>query len=266
MDDPVSARRSAGIRLSGAPNFREIGGYEAADGRAMRAGNIFRSDSLARLTSQDVQMLDELGIGTLIDLRSPRERDAYPNRWPEREGVETLHLDISNDLRAAESALSRILSEDLTARGARDVMRETYRRMPRAFVGRLNHVFDRLLAAKPLLVHCTAGKDRTGFVAAMIMSALGIDRGAIYEEYMLTTKQCDIHRIAKGSAKAIAAAMGLAEIDFDFVLVMSDVAPDYLDLAYSAIDEEFGSIDSYLLEAGGLTPEKHARLKGLLLK
>jgi len=267
MNDRASGERpAANIRLSGAPNFREISRYEAGDGRTVRAGNIFRSDSLARLTAGDVQLLEGLGIGSLIDLRSDRERAAHPSRWPLREDVETLHLDISNDLRASESMLTRILAEDLSARGAREVMRETYRRMPQAFVGRLSHVFDRLLAGKPILVHCTAGKDRTGFVAAMIMCALGIERHAIYEEYMLTGKQCDIHETAKRSAKAIAAAIGRRELDFDFVLVMSDVAPEYLDLAFAAIDEEFGSLDTYLLQAGGLDPARQAKLKSLLLE
>jgi protein-tyrosine phosphatase len=262
FDETVPAMR---IRLSGAPNFREVSSYKTPDGRKIRTGNIFRSDSLARLTDDDVQLLDGLGIGSLIDLRSVSERQAHPNRWPSRDGVETLHLDISNDLRAAESTMNRILAEDMTARGAREVMRETYRRMPRAFAARLSHVFDRLLAGKPVLVHCTAGKDRTGFVTAMIMSALGVERGAIYEEYLLTTKQCDIRQIAAGSAKAIAAAMGRADIDFDFVLVLSGVTPDYLDLSYGAIDEEFGSIGAYLQAAGGLDAEKRAQLKRLLL-
>lgn len=266
MDNRASFDRSgAGVRLSGAPNFREVCRYQAAEGGKMRAGNLFRSDSLARLSDDDIDRLDGLNIGALIDLRSPLEREAHPNRWPAGGTVETLHLDISNDLRAGEAAMKRILSEDLTARGAREVMHETYRRMPRAFVGRLNHVFDRLLSGSPILVHCTAGKDRTGFVTAMIMSALGIDRDSIYEEYLLTTKQCDIRQIAAGSAKAIAAAMGRSDIDFDFVVVLSDVTPEYLDLSYVSIDEEFGSIDAYLRAAGGLDVEKRTRLRRLLL-
>jgi protein-tyrosine phosphatase len=258
-------RTANGLRLSGAPNFREVCRYETAGGGTIRPGSLFRSDSLARVTADDVELLDGLRIGSLIDLRSDRERAAHPNRWPSRDSVATLHLDISNDLRASEGMLNRILAENLSARGAREVMRETYRRMPRAFVGRLNHVFDRLLVGKPVLVHCTAGKDRTGFVTAMIMSALGAKRDAIYDEYMLTTKQCDVRQIAAGSVKAIAAAIGRPELDFDFAVVLSDVSPDYLDLSYSAIDEEFGSLDSYLHTAGGLDAAKRTQLKRLLL-
>ena len=268
VDDVFSDRMNsaAGIRLAGAPNFRDVIGYQGADGRKLSAGKIFRSDSLARLTTQDLELLDGLGIGTLIDLRSPREREAFPNLWPAKPEIEILHLDISNDLRASESTLNRILAADLSASGAREVMRETYRRMPGAFVGRLDQVFTRLLAGNPLLVHCTAGKDRTGFVTAMIMCALDIERDAIYEEYMLTTKQCDVRRIAQGSAKAIAAAMGRPDIDFDFVVVLSDVEPGYLDLSFSTIDEEFGSIDNYLKVAGGLDANKRTQLQRLLLE
>jgi protein-tyrosine phosphatase len=254
-------------RLVGAPNFRDLGGYAAHDGRRLRHRRIYRSDALTRLTPGDRQILDSLPIGVLCDVRSARERAACPNSWPSGYQIECLHVDVSNDMRAANTTLMRVLMENCTERDAYEVMLATYRSMPRAFVGRLAHIVDRLLASpeQAMLIHCTAGKDRTGFLCAMLMLALGVDRDTVFEEYMLTAARCDVHGLAAASADALAAAIG-RETSPEFNLTLAGVSEEYLQLALDTVDLEFGSIDGYLQTAGGLDHRRRAQLQDVLLE
>ena len=268
LDAPTKPGGGTGTpRLTGAPNFRDLGGYAARDGRRLRHRRLYRSDALTRVTAGDMRILDGLPIVVLCDVRSARERAACPNGWPSDQAIECLHLDVSNDLRAANAVLMRVLTENCTASDANQVMLATYRSMPRAFVGRLAQIVDRLLASpeRAVIVHCTAGKDRTGFVCAILMLALGIDRDTVFEEYMLTAARCDVHSLAAASADAIAAVIG-RQPNEEFNLALAGVSEEYLQLALATVDSEFGSIEGYLQTAGGLDPERRAQLQDLLLE
>lgn len=255
------------LRLEGAPNFRDLGGYATTDGRTVRRRRLFRSEGLSSLTANDLDTIRHLGIRLVCDVRAQNERDAHPSRWPDGQAVDVLHLDISNDLRAANETLRRILISDVSEKGAREVMFQTYRLMPRAFVGRLATLVDRILAEEglPAVIHCTAGKDRTGFVSAMLLLALGVSMETVYCDYLLTAELCDLKRMAASSASAIAASLGRMP-DPAVAHALSAVCREYLDTAFESLEAEFGSIDTYLQQAGGLTAEKCQRLQARLLE
>jgi protein-tyrosine phosphatase len=264
-------------RLIGAPNFRELGGYSTADGRRIRRQRVYRSDALSQLHPDDFASLDALPIQLVCDVRSVHERATAPNSWPVSRAstqpvsqhadrqIEHLHLDVSNDLRAANKELSRALKSNPTAAGADAVMLSTYKAMPRAFIGRLAPVFDWLSSSDhAVLVHCTAGKDRTGFFCAMLMLALGVERSIVFNDYMLTAQRFGVAHLANAT-RGLNAAMGI-KLDPEVLKVLAGVREDYLDVALQTIEAEFDSVDNYLLLAAGLDAPRRRALQNALLE
>jgi protein-tyrosine phosphatase len=265
-------------RLIGAPNFRELGGYPTIDGRHVRRQRVYRSDALSQLHPDDHAILDALPIQLVCDARSVHERSTAPNAWPAVRGVdqvaardvhnaiEHMHLDVSNDLRAANKELSRAMLNNPSAEGAHAVMLSTYKAMPRAFIGRLAPVFDWLIATdRAMLVHCTAGKDRTGFFCAILLLALGVERQVVFDDYMLTSQRFGVANLSRNATRGLNAAMGM-ELDPAVLKVLSGVREDYLQAALETIETEFESLDNYLRIAAGMDAQRRKALQTALLE
>ncbi|MGW4895287.1 tyrosine-protein phosphatase [Kitasatospora sp. NPDC004240] len=218
----VPAARSLGLR--GAVNARDLGGYRTADGRVLRHGVALRSDGLNRLTEEDLGLLSAIGLRQVVDLRSLDEvREAGPDRVPglpvaeiaaaelsatpitvdrlDPDGVTLHHLpvfaadfDIYVALRDALADRSPEKQRALLGDGrATAMMVGLYRWFVTDPVARERFAtVVRLLAAPdgaPLLFHCSAGKDRTGWTAAIVLTALGVDRDTVFEDYLLTNER-----------------------------------------------------------------------------
>ena len=252
------------LALSGATNFRSLGGLPAADGRRIRAHALMRADRLAGLSERDWDELARAGLATICDLRSEAERVEHPNRVPHGFGAHQLNCEVNNDLRA-DPALARLMLEDPTARGAERVMIEIYRRFPSYMGMTLTRVVDRLLAGgAPMLVHCSAGKDRTGFMVAMLLHALDVPEDLIREDYLRS-------RHWPGAAShrpTLEARLGrfipLPELPLAVDTVL-DVREVYLDAALAAARQDCGSIGRYLEMAAGLDAARVGRLRERLL-
>lgn len=254
------------IAFQGAPNFRDIGGYRGADGRTIRSGRLFRSEALARLTDADLDKLAVLDIGLLCDLRAADERQREPNRWPPSLTTETLGCLVSDELAAVRFFGWRqcIADPAFDAAAARQWILHAYGEMPRLFAGLLASLFDRLAAESPAtLIHCTAGKDRTGFVCAALLLALGASHDDIFENYLLTRRRRPPESLLQvllgDAADSLPAATHAA------LMTMADVREDYLGTALSTIERDFGGIAAYLETACALHPEKGDRLRDRLL-
>jgi protein-tyrosine phosphatase len=261
----VNGSTPQAFRLAGATNFRSLGGLPAAGGRRIRPHALMRADRLAALTTGDWHTLAGTGIATICDLRSDAERVEHPNRVPSQLVVRELHCDIRNDLRA-DPALARLLLDDPTARGAERVMVEIYRRFPAYMGGTLATVVDRLLAGgAPLLVHCSAGKDRTGFVVAMLLHALGVPEELIRHDYLASRAWpgADSHRASLEARLGAFIAPHELPGAVDTVLDVRDV---YLDAAMGALQAEFGSVLRYLDAAAGVDAGRIDRLRNDLLE
>jgi len=255
------------LLLTGAPNFRDMGGYRARDGRAIRHNLIFRSEGLAELTLNDLEVVRRLGIRLVCDLRSERERQQVTSRWPEDSPVSTLHLNITADLRAGHGAMTRILLDSPSAEGATQAMLATYRHFPIAFSERLPQIFEQLLVGSslPLVFHCAAGKDRTGFVAALLLSALDIPREAIVEDYLLTAQRWNGPRSEAALKQAFFATFG-AEPPAQVIQPLMAVKEEYLAAAFGVIEEQYQTIDAYLEHVAGLGAEQRRLLQNLILE
>lgn len=244
-----------------APNFRDIGGLQAAGGR-VACGLVFRSEAVLTPSAEDAQYLDGHGVRLVVDLRGAHERAAAPNHWWRARGAELLEMDISADIRG--DAHWQAMRNDPGEAGAMALMRLTYRALPQAAALHLEELFRRTAeGCLPLAVHCTAGKDRTGVVIALLLTALGVPRDEIYADYLKSG--------ARQNPRVVEATRGIMErglqgkLDEAALQAICGVRTEYLDESFAAIEEEYGSTTRYLREAAGLTEELGAALRRRLL-
>ena len=232
-------------RLQGATNFRDLGGYAGAGGRPLQWRRLFRSDHLASLTDADRARLAALGPATAFDFRGDAERAATPYDLP---GVTQRSLAIEpsvvqrmQDLVAAGRTLTAPLVSSLMA----DLYRSLIRDQSHHFAALFEHL---LQTDAPVVFHCTAGKDRTGVAAALILLALGVPRDQVLQDYLLT------------NALYQHTALPHSETPADVLAVLWRVQAGFLDAALQTVDDEQGGIDRYLQARLGLGPAEREAL------
>ncbi|MDR0275778.1 MAG: tyrosine-protein phosphatase [Burkholderiaceae bacterium] len=239
------------LRLKGVSNFRDLGGYTGARGRTVRWRRLFRSGHLASLTPQDAATLRALGVTRVFDFRGVSERAALRYDLP---GVAQHALPIEP---AVVQHIKDLLDAGQRVTPARTValMQQTYRAFVHdnaaPFAGLLAHMLE---SDAPLVFHCTAGKDRTGFAAALILLALGVPEPMVMQDYLLTNDCCRLPALgAAGRAPQ------------DALQVLWGVQEEFLRAALQAVQEDFGGIDSYLSRQLGIGPRERQRLAELYL-
>lgn len=218
-------------------NVRDLGGCTTAEGRRVRTGLVYRSAAPCRLSVMARDRFAGFGIRLVIDLRSNAERDHAPGEL----GVETW----TRDHDASGADLVRAWrNPDLTAERAGALMTEVYRALPEAQAEAIAELFRRIAAGSlPLLIHCAAGKDRTGVAAALLLASLGVPRTAIESDFLRT--RGDVGR-ALLETRAAMTRVG-AHVDRAGVLErIAYVYPDYLRAMFDAMDERHGSVAGYI--------------------
>jgi protein-tyrosine phosphatase len=254
--------------LTCAPNFRDIGGYSGADGRTVRHGQVFRSQLIIQPTEADLATLRRINIRTVCDLRGEHERRIAPNSWVEQPFPVLMDLNIGMDVRAGAGELLAIIAGDPTVRGVRKMMMFTYALLPRAFEGKIGPVLDDIIAGVelPLLIHCTAGKDRTGFLSALILLTLGVSLDEVHYDYALTEKYTDMDRMMAASAAYLKSIVGnTVTADSEMLRLLCGTSPDYLNAALGAIEKDYGSVENYLAQTAGFDAVKREKLRERLL-
>jgi protein-tyrosine phosphatase len=232
-----------------APNFRDIGGLRSADGSQVANGRVFRSEAVLAPAEADAARLAAHGIRLVCDLRSEHERACAPNDWWRTQSAELMEFDITADIRG--SAHLEAMIADPGEAGALELMRLTYRALPEAAAAHLARLFRRIADDHlPLVVHCTAGKDRTGVVVALLLSALGVPREAIYADYLESNARANQAVVA--ATRAIMVARLGRPVDEAVIQALCGVRPEYLDQCFAVIDSDYGGIDRYLTHAAGL--------------
>jgi len=252
------------MTLEGAPNFRELGGLRTGDGRAVRRGLLYRSEALAELTDRDLVAVAELGIRLACDLRTSTERERHASRWPEGRAPDVLAVDVLADARALGKEELRALLGDETGAGPREWMLRNYRAMPASFAPGFRALVERIVDREqlPLVIHCAAGRDRTGFVCSLLLLALGVRYDEVVEEYLRSDRHFGPDRLARVMAvlagdpslpvapRAVEAFMGREE---------------YLEAAFDAIETTCGGRELYFEVCGGLDAQRRERLQEVLL-
>jgi protein tyrosine/serine phosphatase len=245
-------------------NFRDYGDYATAAGRRVRPGRLLRSGHHARASEADLQALAVFDLGAVVDLRRPGERRDQPSRRPE--GFDALVIEGGVDDGAEAPHIAFLKTEELTPNSGRRFMDSTYRRLP--FDAAHLEVFGRYFQAlgdqdRPVLIHCAAGKDRTGFLAALTHHLLGVHRDDMVEDYLLTNTAVDLVGRAPAIAKQLHQRTGRLASD-DAVVAFLGVEAAYLEAAFAEVEARHGSLDAYLRDAVGVDDALRQRIEARL--
>jgi protein-tyrosine phosphatase len=245
----------AGI-LEGAPNFRDLGGYPSENRKQTVWRKIFRSQMLAQLSDSDVAKIKELGIKTVIDFRDDDEVLKEPSRLPEEVNIVRFPIDVGrND---SLQIMQQLMTGALDSIQCVEFMQTANCKFATEFASQYRNFFSILLQPEsyPVVFHCTAGKDRTGFAAAMLLSALDVDWDTVMNDYLLTNQylrpQSLMPQIPKQAMPAFRQMIG--------------VQPSYLNTAKEVIIQRYGSIDHYLHQELNVGIAEKAKLKHYLLE
>lgn len=251
--------------LPGSPAFRDLGGMLTTDGRRLAPRRLFRADALNSPDIDRDRLLPELGLRLVCDLRNAEERElARCLHWLDP-APRSLHVELSANLAVPAAPLVRRMIAAPDPEAALALMRLTYASMPRAASSRLHVLFEALAGGEwPAVIHCTAGKDRTGFTVAVLLAALGVDRDAIYADYLLGSRR-DPLQVDSPSSRFLARLLG-RDLVPDEARFMNGVRGEFLDASLEAIEREWGSMRSYLHQGLGLDEARLTRLRGQFLE
>ncbi len=255
----LAAERKLGMQ--GTPNFRDFGGYAAANGRQVKWGYLFRSGQLSHLSDQDLELIGNLQLDLVCDFRRREEQDSEPSRLPCTKPPRIVSLPIvpGSNSRFFEQADG--VQGD--AKAMYDFMLEINRDFAESQTDTYARMFKEILSTDNarFLVHCAAGKDRTGFAAAIILLALGVSREVVMRDYMLTRRfflpHAELDRLRE--------KYRMHRMDAQSIMPMLEVHEDYLARALLAIEQNYPSVDVYLKEALGVGPAEVSELQARYL-
>ena len=247
-------------------NFRDFGGYPARDGRHVRWRRLFRSGVLTQLSGPDCATVAGFGVRLVCDLRRPDERATQPN--PDfGAGVRSLSWGLPQ-----EGAFLRGLPapETIDRTLARRLMMRHYASMPARFETHLRGLFGELASdpEAPMILHCMAGKDRTGFSAALLLTALGVPREAVFDDYLLTNAAVDLRSQLMNDQSGFGITSStrfMADLRREAQDALLAADADYLQAAFDALEASHGSVDAYLAGAIGCDAAMRAKLEQALL-
>ncbi|MGC4037627.1 MAG: tyrosine-protein phosphatase [Chitinophagaceae bacterium] len=244
------------VKLEGAINFRDIGGYTTKDGKHVKWGKIYRSAALNKLTDADLDKLQTLSITYVADFRGPYEVKVAPDKIPA--GATRVSLPAGSENIGDSNYMKNMIKQM-----ANDSSLVNFYRITIPFKDRYKPVFDELLTMNKdsaLLFHCTAGKDRTGIGAALILYALGVDEKTIMDDYLAT----NYYRTAENekAINAMVKGYGMSESTAKNMMAAKE---SYLQATFTSIKSQYGSIDNYLEHEMGLDKKKIKKLREMYL-
>ena len=238
------------LPMDGAFNTRELGGYKTTDGRSVKWGVLFRSDKLSDISDNDQKYLQSLGIKRIVDFRSTGEKTEDPNIIPE--GINYIESPINVD-GAMRSKIEAVLKGE-TNKEVKSFLVDANKE----FINNYTHVYEDFLRGLidedgPTLFHCTAGKDRAGFAAAITLIALGVSREDVIEDYMKTnifTKDKIDEMIDKIKL------MSLYQADAEILRPLIGVERIYIETAFKTAEEKYGSLENFIREGLNISDDE----------
>ncbi len=255
------------LPLEGGRNFRDAGGYTVDESTRVQWGKLYRSGTLYALTDNDFALLSKRKISFIADLRTNEERAAEPTMW--RAGEAEIASWTYSQADMLEAMVKVFSKKDLTREDVENVMIQQYRNLPGEQASHYGVIFDEIAKGNlPLLVHCSAGKDRTGLGIALVLTALGVPRDVILKDYAMSDKHQQIpvlegkdYQFDEDSSQSMMRSMPSA---ITAPLLASN--PAYLSAAFTAIEENYGSVMTYIRDELQVTEEEMRRVRANLLE
>ena len=241
------------VPLEGGSNFRDFGGYRTSDGGTVRRGLVFRSAHLGGLTDTDRSALGKLGVKTIVDLRGVSEAAETPHLIS---GLACKVVGAHIEPQLGEHLRAGLENGTLTPFVVMGLLTDHYRDYPRRCAPGFRTLFTTLSDGthRPLVFHCTAGKDRTGFASALLLSLLGVPWDHVMEDYLRTNDLWTGH-IGR-----------YPELDIDTRAAIVEARRPYLEAAFSVVRDDYGSIEAFAEKSLGLDAKARERLKAELLE
>ena len=253
-------------------NFRDFGGYVGRSGKAVKTGRLFRSAHLAALNNKDLSAISDLDINLIVDLRYAPERKRQPSRFPSPMPHLNEYPDASKTKQAKVAPHEAFLEHELyTAEDAHRYMMGSYKARPldTGFQAICKDTLQYMARsddaeAVGVLVHCAAGKDRTGTLCALIQGVLGVSHEDILTDYMMTLDAVDIDNIIGPAAKMFSKRYG-REINPKAIWPMFGVVPEFLESALAGMTDAAGSFERFVTEVLQISTADLDRLRARYL-
>lgn len=246
------------INIKGAYNVRDIGGYPTKDGGTIKWQKVFRSGKISRIKTSENEKMAAMNIKTICDFRTLAEQEASPDSWYNLDNINHFPLPIG------EGRLDRLdwMKNAAKGTGKNSYLYQANQRYVLHNAHRFRAFFEILLDENnyPLLYHCTAGKDRTGFASVLLLSALGVDKSTIMADYLLTNDY--LNRFFWKEMEAVSAKNGFNLEKVKPIFIADEI---YIQGAYDAIEARYGTIVSYLETAINVGQKEIEKLKNMLV-
>lgn len=249
-------------------NFRDFGGYKTQDSLTIKTGLLFRSASLANASDNDVEKLLLLGIKTIIDLRTNKERSKDPDRLPANSNIKSIHIPIKVTMHDESGFIFQLFSL-IFGKARRIAYHEAMKQVYQEYVTDFRSEFSEILrlvsenSNLPILIHCTGGKDRTGFACSLIQLTLGVPIKTVMHDYLKTN---DYSHEIKDEIQKRLKKFSFFGVSIKKFFPLLEARSGYLEAAYNQIKTDFGTIDDYVRDGLNFSDEDRQRLKDLLLE
>ncbi|WP_336513100.1 tyrosine-protein phosphatase [Bacillus altitudinis] len=251
------------IQFSKLANFREVGGLQTTGQMVIKQGMIYRSADLSRLTKQDILTFSTLGIQTICDLRTSSERKSHPPKIMEHDKI--VHIPMQPDsMMPSKWTMFRMLIAEGKSLSFTPIMKDVYQSMLYERKKEIQQLFTLLSDEKnyPLMLHCTSGKDRTGFLSALIQLAAGVPVHTVLSEYMRSNE--GVKMLVKRQERFVR-MMSLYRVSKEQIQPLLGVQQDYLEDVLNEMMDTYGSAERYLLEACDVPKAQLLKMKNILL-
>ena len=248
------------LPMDGAHNTRELGGYKTTDGKSVKWGMLYRSDKLSDISDTDQAYLQDLGIKKIIDFRSKEEKEEDPDIIPK--GIDYIEMPISVD-GAMRSKIEAVLKGE-TNKDVKSFLIDANKE----FVSNYTDVYEDFLRNLinddgPTLFHCTAGKDRAGFAAAITLIALGVSKEDVINDYM-KTNQFTKERIEEIIGQI--ELMTLYQTDAEILRPLLGVEREYIETAFQTAEEKYGSLENFIRDGLNISDEDIQKLRNKFIE
>lgn len=237
------------VRMEGAVNFRDIGGYKTTDGKEVKWGKVFRSADVSKLTDKDLNVLEEKHIHTVVDFRGKKESAAAPD-----------HLLPNTDYILCPAGSDSLPSaKDMLAHIKQDSFLTKFYSSTQYFGPRYKAFFQKLLAlpeGESIMYHCTGGRDRTGMATALLLYVLKVPRETIEEDFVASNVY-----LAPMNQKMYQSFAQYPGVDIEAVKKAMALRPELIRVMFSSIEREYGSIEAFFKQELGVGDKEIAQLR-----